>query len=78
MDEPSLFLILKLKHNVTLLEKGCFGNTKSEEVVTLILRLMFTLYEALLRLCYINKLPCFMKNLFLNIHEEWMYRAAYS
>ena len=65
---------------MTLLEEGFFGhvegNPKSEEAVTLILRLMFTLYEALLRLCRINMPSCFMTDLSLSICEEWMCSAA--
>jgi hypothetical protein len=63
-----------------LLEEGYFGhldgNPKSEEVVILILRLMFTLYEALLSLCLINMPPYFLKDLSLSIREEWMCSAA--
>ena len=63
-----------------LLEEGYFGhvdgNPKREEVVTLILRLMFILYETLLMLCSTNIPLCFMKDLSLSIREEWMCGAA--
>jgi hypothetical protein len=65
---------------MTLLEEVYFGHVdgdpKSEEVVALIHRLMFTLYEAVLRFCLINMPPCFMKDLSLSVRDEWMCSAA--
>jgi hypothetical protein len=65
---------------MALFEEGSLGhvegNPKIEEALTSVLRLMFFLYDTLLRLCRINMTPCFMKDLSLSIREEWMCNTA--